>query len=55
MNRKEVLFKRIKLSKEIEELNKIRESVSDSEKINKLMDRKRKQYNFYNNLLKKLN
>lgn len=54
MKRKEILFKKIKLSKEIDELNKIRKSDSNSEKTNELIKQKRKKHEFYNNLLKNM-
>jgi hypothetical protein len=54
MKRKEILKKRIKLSQEINDLIKMRGIVKDDYKINKLIEQKKKQHEFYNNLLKNI-
>ena len=51
MNRKEILEKRNNISKEVDMLNKARKS-KDSNEINKQIKKLKRQYIFYNELLK---
>lgn len=50
--RKELLAKRRKLSQEIEDLNKMRIYKKGYDEINDLINKKKKEYNYYNTLLK---
>ena len=54
MNRKEVLDKRNKISDEIEMINKIRDGKKYEGELNKKINDLKKQYTFYNELLKKI-
>lgn len=52
MNRKELLKKRNEIKREICLLNIARGTVKDGKKLNKQIEQLKKQYMFYNNLLK---
>ena len=54
MDRKEVLDKRNKISDEIEMINKMRDGKKYEAKLNKKISDLKKQYTFYNELLKKI-
>ena len=54
LNRKEILKKREMLSKEIDILINQRETSNDTANLNKIIQEKKKKYNFYNNLLKNI-
>lgn len=48
----QILIKIKKLSNEIEELNKLRWQFTSNDEIANQLNKKKKQYNMYNNLLK---
>lgn len=48
----QILIKIKKLSNEIEELNKLRWQFASNDEIANQLNKKKKQYNMYNNLLK---
>lgn len=48
----QILIKIKKLSNEIEELNRIRWQLASNDEISNQLNKKKKQYNMYNNLLK---
>ena len=48
----QILIKIKKLSNEIEELNKLRWQFKSNDEIANQLNKKKKQYNMYNNLLK---
>ena len=57
MKRQEILDKKIKLSREIDNLKKATETAKDYETgvaLNKKKEELKKQYEFYNKLLKKI-
>lgn len=48
----QILIKIKKLSNEIEELNRLRWQLASNDEIANQLNKKKKQYNMYNNLLK---
>ena len=54
MNRKELLLKRIKLSQEITDLIKKRDTGEYNAELIKTIEEKKKQFEFYNKLLKNM-
>ena len=54
MKRKEILKKKIKLSDEIKDLIKKRDTSEYNPKLNKTIEEKKKQFEFYDNLLKNM-
>ena len=48
----QILIKIKKLSNEIEELNRIRWQFASNDEISNQLNKKKKQYNIYNNLLR---
>ena len=54
MERKEILKKKKKLSDEITDLINLRGTDKDDEKLNKLIEEKKKLYIFYNQMLKNM-
>ena len=54
MNRPELIKKKTKLYKEIEELNVLRWKEDRNHKISKELENKKKEYKFYNNLIKEM-